>query len=507
MQETERRRRRLKGTGVPHRHCWWAVTAAVLAAGTMPCLSGFAQSNNSYPGILPLPVSMEWSESLTPFAKEKFATDRYRMKGGTEHFTLQYSNQPPVFLSGKKFQGLPGGYRFTDVSWRRDWGTLYGFKSSGYNAHRLNPSSARSLTGAGFEASESLFGSGFLVYLVHAAPTRLEMNTSANPLAKSGGTQIGAAISRKLTEHAKVQAEWTQSHNRAEFSSSIMQSNPGGIAGRGFQTRFEGTLASTCLVLSFLSRGEGLANPAVPKYGAGRQALSIDVRRKLSKHQFQFSSRSDVQKDSSALRTAGKDVREETIQWIYELRLLPRIAASYTWSRQNTASRRELEKNLRVAVSKKFSKMNASLTLTRGGRSDLRSLPRPLWDRTTATGDVTLEIRRDLRLHVRYEKSGMRNFTISQLVKGSGLRFDTRFNLWTGRLSLAPVVDFRSQDGNNPALSRSSIRAILTAGIKLPRYIPGSDLLMNFSSNHVSLPGRPFQNGAELSMRWSFKGI
>jgi hypothetical protein len=164
----------------------------------------------------------------------------------------------------------------------------------------------------------------------------------------------------------------------------------------------------------------------------------------------------------------------------------------------------EEEQTYRLALDKSFRRINGSVSVFHTTRADIQSV-RPLWDRTVLAGDATVAIRKDQRLHIRYEENAMLQRTIAQRLSVSSLQFDTRFSLWGSKLSLAPAVDLRRQGGSSPAFDMSAARITLSATIKMPRRVPGTDLLINFASNHVSSMGHPDLNHAELTLRWNFK--
>ena len=480
--------------------------AAVLFLNAACCCVGLAQANRQdrAPLLLPIPISMEWSESLHPLAQNKFATDRFKLQGGTAGYRLQFSNQAPDFLSGKQFQGLPGGYRLAEFSLSRKWGSVHAFRSAGYDTQIVRRESARSMAGAGVELPKSVFGSSLSAYLLRAAPAGAARPTAGNPLAGSDGLQIGFFLARELRKNARMQAEWTQTRNSPASSGPGVSAGRNGQLRRGLRARADGTFAGADLKVSYLHRDEGLANPAAPSYGPANNTLSLDVRRSLGKHQFGFSSLYDGQRGAPDLHMATRKVREETLQWTYSPRRLPQISASQGWSRQTTASRNEMEESVRLSLSKAFPRVGTSLVYLRGSLKDLTTSG-VLWQRTGISGDATLEIRKDRRLHVRYENSLLRQRTIARAVSNSTLQLDTRINLCNGALSLSPALNIRRQAADSPDLNSSAVRVLLLAGIRLPRYVPGTDLLMNFASHHLHAVGRPDQNGAEFSMRWNLK--
>jgi hypothetical protein len=67
------------------------------------------------------------------------------------------------------------------------------------------------------------------------------------------------------------------------------------------------------------------------------------------------------------------------------------------------------------------------------------------------------------------------------------------------------MFDWLHQHGSLPVSSLSTARFSLSALVKIPRWIPGTDFLIHFTSNHVRSTGRPDWNRADLVMRWNIK--
>lgn len=480
-----------------------AVLALFWLALSQVALTGSAQTSGAKadPLILPLPVSMEFSQSLNPLAQNRLATDRFRFQAGTKSFKLQFSNQAPSFLGGKQFQGLPAGYRLTDFSLARKWGAIYGFRSLGYSSRLVQPQSARSFTGAAAELPKSFFGTRLSAYLLHAAPAGQNLSTKNNPLAASSGSQLGVTLARQLISGTLLQAEWAQTRHS---SSSSGPASRAGMARHGLLIRLDGTLARNDLNVTFTTRDEGLANPANPVYGPGRRSFLLEMRRKVKQHQLHYSRQSDDQRALPLLCLVARNVQEDTLRWTYAPRRLPQVSTSQTWSRQTAATRREEEGTLRLSFNKAIRSITTSLAFLRGTRRDLQ-FSRHLWARTALTGDATIAIRKERRLHVRYERSGLLQHQPIQAISSTSLQFDTCVNLWEGKLSLAPLLDLRRQEGSSIAFHLSTVRVLLNTVIKLPHYVPGTDLFINFASSHASSVGRPNLNRTELTVRWNLK--
>ena len=472
----------------------------------LPRHDGFAQASGARndPLNLRLPVSVEWNESLNPRAQNKMATDGFKFRGGTKNFIMQFSTVAPGILGGKQFPWMPGGYQLSEFVLSRKWGSIQGFQTLRYDSRIVRPDLARTITGAGIEAPKSFLGTRLSAYFIHAAPISDAGRSKVNYLATSGGSQVGLALARELRKGTRFQAEWAEARQQSHGFLSDDRTGWFGRARRGLMLRFDSTVARTEISSTMAVRDEGLANPAAPAYGPGKQNLRLDARRKFRGHQFQLSAQSDDQRASPFLGVANGDVKEHTVSWNYAPKRLPQVSAAQTWRRQTTAGRAEQESGSRMALAKSVRRISASMALVRTRHSDLRS-SRPLWDRTVISGDATVEVRKGQRLHVRYEVSGMNQHPMLLEVSASSLQLDTRVNVWSDKLSLTPTFDSRRQHGSLRALGLATARFSLSAVIKVPRRIPGTDFLIIFSSNHVRSAGQPDWNRADLVMRWNFK--
>ena len=487
------------------RHLRDRVFFLVLSWFPLLCTSGFAQANVGQAAAppLPLPLSVEWSEAIHPWGDHKLAADRYAVLAKTKNFKLQFSNQTPAFLGISQFQGLPGGYRITEFALTRKWGTIHAFRSLGFNPRSVPAGQARSFTGAALELPKFIAGTNLSAYLLRAAPAA-RARQPAGQTAAPDGSQIGFAVFRGIGKQSRLLAEWVQTHYGTASSPSGDRSPLSGGLRRGLVVKFDGILAKTDLNLTLATRGLGLASPAMPVYQPAKRSLRLDVRRKLKQHQLQYSNQYESRQAVPVLQWGFMGVKEQTVRWAYAPRRLPQISASHTWSRQRAAGRLENEETSRLSLGKTLRRINASLALLRTSRTDLQSSCLVL-DRYTAAADATLRIRQDTQLHVRYEMGRLAQPAWSQRLSTSGLELDTRFRLWTDRLSLVPVFTYRRQADRYSASALSAARIAVAAQIRLPRRIPGSDLLVNFASQHLSSTGSPGQGSREMSLRWNFK--
>lgn len=480
------------------------VSALLSSLLVLPGRTGFAQTKSQKTDLLglPLPLSIEWSESFDLQSQNRLASDHYKFAAGTKNLNLQFSNQDPAFLSGKQFQWLPGGYQLAELALSRKWGSIYGFRSLGSSPRIVRPQFARSFSGAAAELPRALLGTRLTGYFLYAAPQGRPSQGAST--AASNGSQIGLTLMRELRKGAQLEAEWAQTHFSSTSSASANGSALAGPARRGLRVRLAGTYARADLNITYKARDEGLANPAAPTYGPAQRTLSMDVRRKFRKHQFQYSSQLDGQRAVPTLGIAVTDVREETFGWTYAPKRLPQISAAQTWSRQAAAGKPEEEETFRVSLGKSIRRANTSLLFLRGTRVDARS-SRPLWERTVLMGDIAFEVLKDKRLHAYFEANRLSQPAVSQSVSVSSLHFDTRISLGKNRLSLAPVLDMRRQGGSLPALDQAGVRIALSALIKMPRHLPGTDLLVDLVSIHTRSTGRPDHDSTGLIVHWNFR--
>lgn len=465
---------------------------------------GLAQKSSSDPLPIPLPISMEIGQSLNPWAQNVLLSERYRLAAGTRDLKLQFSNQGPGFWGGRQFEALPGGYQIADLSLVRKWGAWHAFRTLSNIERIVRPESARFLTGAGMEIPKALFGTRLSGYFLHGSPGEQAREARRSSLAGYDGAQFGLTLARALGKSARIQTELARSQYafRSPVSSSDPRLRQGGR--HGVWIRFESTVRKNDLNLTFMNRQEGLANPAMPNSGPGRRGVWLDVRRKLKGHQFQYGGQSDVQRAMPQIGMAIRSVREDTVRWSYCARHLPLISASETWSRQTAGHRPEMESTWRLALDKSVRRLNATFSWSSGRRSDTR-LSKPVWDRTVIAGDASIAVTKGQRVHVRYETSGFRQHAISQRLAAKSLQLDTRVNLLKDAVSLSPALELRRQSGNSSMLDVQAARFTLSAQIRMPRCVPGTDLSVYFATNRIQTAGRLVSTRTEFTMRWILK--
>jgi hypothetical protein len=488
-----------------HRSRDIAVRILLAAVLFFPCRKGWAQAGGAKSDPSPaLPISLEWNESFHPLAQSKLAVDSFQLRGGSKNLKLQFSTQAPGILAGRQFLWAPGGYQLADFSFTRKWGSIHGFQSLRYDSKRIRPAAARVLTGGGIDLPKSILGTSLAAYYLHASPSDEARQANDLSLTGSRGAQIGLALARDFKKKARLQAEWTESRHESRLSLSKIPPGFFGGARRAFMVGFEGTLARTEFSSALITRDEGLANPAVPSYGPAQRDIRLNARRKFKGHQIQYSVQSNGQRALPLMSIVSHDIMEYSAGWSYAPKRLPQFTAIPTLCRQTVAGRREEERGFRLSLAKTFRRINASLGFFRAARTDMASVRR-LWQRTVLSGDAAIEIRKGNRLHFRYEANALEQLALSQKASYSSLQMDTRLGVWKDRLSLSPALDLQRQRGTLPAQRQLSARAALSAAVRLPRRIPGSDLLISLASNHTRSAGRPDWNHIDLAVRWNFK--
>ncbi len=469
---------------------------------------GWAQSNSRQASLplVPLPVTMEFSQAIDPWGKDKLATDHFKLQADIGMGSLRFSNQSPGFLGGKKFLNLPGGYRLLDLSFPLRWGAAHVFRSQGFSSRGAAPERERTFAGGLVEIPSFMLGTQLTGFLLRSAPRSSSRFTKADSPARSEGSQIGLVLARAFRKSAKLRMEWTQSRPIQRFRSSGETGPYPGGARHGLWTQFDGTLARTELTLRYITREESLVNPVMPAYSPAEQTLSLDIKRRAGQHQLQFGTRSDHQRALPMLNRMSGNVREEMFRWSYAPRRLPQLSVSRSLRRQDAAGKRQQEESLRLSTGKSTRRVNASFSVVHGRRCDVGT-DRILWVRNVLAADAVWKMWENRSLHVRFEKSGLVQHSVSQRVSTSGLQFDTRGSLWEGRVSLAPALNLRRQAGSTPALSLSIFRFQIAAAIKLPRCAPGTELLLNFASIHSFAAGDPPKTRNAWTMRWIFKSF
>ena len=157
-----------------------------------------------------------------------------------------------------------------------------------------------------------------------------------------------------------------------------------------------------------------------------------------------------------------------------------------------------------MSLARSIGTINTSLSFKRSLSSDFHT-GLSLWDRTMVSGDATIVICKTPRLHMRYETNTMTQHASAQQTVSSVLQIDTRVALWGDNLSLIPRMDFRRWTGTLPANFRSSARLALSAQIKVPRWLPGTSVMVNYAHNHSGAFGHPDQNHTDLITHWTIK--
>ena len=162
------------------------------------------------------------------------------------------------------------------------------------------------------------------------------------------------------------------------------------------------------------------------------------------------------------------------------------------------------EDNLRFGVGKDLKKLKLDVAYLRGTRMDDLTF-RPLWERTGIFGDASLELLQGKRLNLHYETSAVNAPSTSALLVSKMLQINTRLSWLKDRFALVPALDYREQRASAGGVPSEFFNLVMTSLIKLPRYVPGTELLVTFSSLRASAIGQPEQNLARVKVQWKFK--
>jgi hypothetical protein len=162
------------------------------------------------------------------------------------------------------------------------------------------------------------------------------------------------------------------------------------------------------------------------------------------------------------------------------------------------------EDNLRFGVSKSLKKLTLDLVYLRGTRIDDMTF-RTLWERTGILSDASFELLPGKRLNLHYETSALEVPPASGILGSKILQINTRLSWFKDRLALVPALDYREQRASPGGLASEFFNLVMTSLIKLPRHIPGTELLITFSSLRTSAIGQQELNLARVRVQWNFK--
>jgi hypothetical protein len=454
------------------------------------CHSAVAQmdSRKLQTFAFPSPLKFDLSQSFHPWA-----TDRFRLTGDLPWFGFVYSNNAPAIAAGREFQAFPAGYEVTDFKLGRKWGSVQAFRSTGFNSRIIGPASARSFTGVGVDLTKFLGGqlSGYALRGASAGDD--EAAVSAAP----PGSQTVVNYSRTLPKKFKLQTECSQSWQdlaRGRESPS----------GRGLFVKLSGDVFKASTTVRYRAQGEGLANPVAPAQGRGRNLLTVDVSRSFKSHQLQYTSQRDSHDELRHQHLPSTDTHQKTLTWTYAPKVLPRFSAAQAWTQQSAGGKHESEETLRLSLNKGIKRLNLGLAYLRGARIDDLHAP-PLWERTGLVGDASLEIMKNRQLNIHYEVNELTLPAASQLLSSEILQLNTRLAFLEEKLAVLPAMDYRHQADSRGTLDSSLLNLVISAIVKIPRYLPGTEVLLSFNSHRFTAMGTRDRHSAGLTIQWNLK--
>ena len=453
----------------------------------------------SPPLDLPTLLKFDYSQHFNPGDRlGKFATDRFKFSTGTSNLLLQYSNQAPAFLAGKQFLGLPAGYHIAEFTWKRKWGSLHGFRTTGYNTRFVQPAAARKSSGLAFEMPKAFAKTRLSGFFLHGGPAETAQDPNGSPTGTPAGSQAGVTLVRDFKKGFKLQSEWTQSWQPTKPGKTELEPS------RGWYLKLSGSVLKAETSLTYRSQGEGLANPAFPVQGRGRNTVTLEVRRAYRKHQFQYSNLRDSYEPIRCVGISFLDNRQESLRWSYSPKRWPQLSAARTWSGQTSVGKQESEQGYNLSLNKNLKRITLGMAYLRGTRFN-HLTSQPTWDRTGWSGDASFEVKKNRRLNIHWEFADFNSRASSQVIASEVLALNTRLSFWGDKLAFQPTMDFRHQGDNRGTIDSSILSFVFSAVIKLPRRFPGTDLLITSNARHMSTLGRPSQHNAGLVIQWNFK--
>jgi len=466
----------------------------------LACPALRAQSQDKKQGIFVLPsfLKTELIQHINPWDRlGKFSTDRFKFTAGSKTYSFQFSNEAPTLLSGKQFLGLPGGYELAEFRLTKKWGSLSTFRSTGYNRRFVQSSTARKLTGLALAMPKSFWGAQLSGYFLQASPDKPAKGDPATP---GKGAQTGFTFAKNFKKNFRLQTELSQ------FWQAVRSPGKQNEQTRGLFTQLTGKLAGADMSATYRNQGEGFVNPAIPVKGRGRGLFAVNVRRTHKKLQFEYVNQADSMAESRALSLASLGIHTESVRWTYSPKLWPQFSAIGMWIRQELAGKPQSENNLRFSANKGLKHFTLGMAYLRGSRIDAMAF-QPLWDTWGLIGDASMEIQKNRRLNFHYETNNLTLHQTSQLLFTQTLQCNTRLSFLADALAFVPAVDYRHQQDNLGKVNFSLVNFVLSAIVKLPRYVPGTEVLLTFSSHHLSALGQQQQNSAGFVLQWNFKRL
>lgn len=468
-----------------------------------PHLFPIGPEKRPVPFVFLSPVRVDLTQQFNPWdPRGRYSLNRWKLSTGYRNVTLEHTNQAPQMLKGRQFQAVPAGYLLAEVDIKRPWGTLHGFRTTGYNSRMIQGRAARSFSGAWIEMPKSILGARVGGFYMRGAPAEELRGTADRSPAQRRSSLVGVTLARDLRKRYKLLMEWAQSLQEPGRSG---QRNAA-TSGRGAFIKLSGRLLSTDSVFTYRSRGEGLVNPSAPQAGRSARLLQVDLLRAVKRHQVQYSSQFSPPQGSLTASSSLAASRHETVGWSYSPKTWPRVSASRSRSLYGGRERRESEENLRLSAGKSLKRLNLGLAWLRGTRTGDQS-PRPLWERAGIAGSAAIEMGGNRQFVLRYEVERLASRSALHLLLTRFLQASTRLSFQEDRISFAPAVHYRQQQDIPGSRQMSHLHFALTTLLKLPRSFPGSDLLLIFSSDRRQVFGQPGQLSAGLTMQWVVKRI
>jgi hypothetical protein len=461
-----------------------------------PCAQD--KEKDSMPFKVPSLFKLELSQNLDPSRRwNRLATDRFKLVVGNDALSLIYSDQPPPVLDRLQLGALPFGYRLVEASLKRKWGSFVAFRSMGYDPGISPPQFAETVSGGAVELPKTPLAMQVSGYFLRASyPGRSEPPAGGSALLQ-GGSQFGLTASREFQRGFRLQSEW--SYTRREEGAG----KPGALEGNAVFVTLTGRNRLADTSLTYRARGSGFGSPALSVHGQAAQQIAMTLQRKFMRHQFSYSSQMDSSQPlGHAAPVTG--VHREGVRWTFTPRLWPVLSAAKTWLCQTSPDRSEREDNLSLSLSKTVNPLALSLAYLGNSRMNIPSRG-TLWRRNDLLGDASLAISRKEKVEFHYERGDMVLGNQADQVLARSMRLSTQLFAWQGKLALTPVWSYQTQRQRSGAGLKSALGFVLSAQIKLPRQVPGTDLLLSFAALHSDFLPVPARNCTNFVMRWNFR--
>jgi len=315
------------------------------------------------------------------------------------------------------------------------------------------------------------------------------------------GTQAILTLARDFKHGFKLQSEWTRSRQEWEPGKQPTHGESGSFI------KLSGKILKTDTTFTYRAQDAGLVNPVAPASGQGKNLLALDMKRTIKGHKFQYTRQMNTK---TTFRSQGLQlttgVNQDSLRWSYAPKILPQMAASQTWNTQSAPGKMQAEENLALSLNKGLKRLILGMSYLRGARIDqINTLD--LWERTGWVGIASFEVQNGRKLNFHYETSEMTLLPTSEVLTSESLRFNTRLGYWEDKLSFVPILDYQKNGDNQGKLNTSLINFVITALMKLPRYLPGAEVIFTVSSHHLSALGRPVQQNSGFVVQWNLKHL